>query len=358
MTPAVRFFALAVAFSVPLHALSRGIKWLDEGRSVLIRLDIPGLPLWNQEEHIGEDKPSALILNFTVTPDRHTLLLQDQAILPLSDPNAPPRINAPQTPETIAEFENRKSTDYDNLPFFALDYERIVHPRDDPSIQYYNYVPSLTLNLLGAGIEGYNTLLKQSDQLVIKITLKDYNAYNGGKTTNPPIHLFEVTHVRLWERWPNNPWIGPDELSECTSWSWRCEEFGDTPWYRYIYRKDFDRYGKIGSLRHAFLQRWGTLNERLGFWRVVLLLSVAVTMTVSPIVYCVYKAGNAIKRVYNFRTRVSKWELDDEEVEGLLVGDDFEVKYEKDHVREGEDSSTLEKPLPPVPTGQATSTSS
>jgi hypothetical protein len=33
----------------------KGIKWLREERSALVRLDIPELPLWNTEEQIGED---------------------------------------------------------------------------------------------------------------------------------------------------------------------------------------------------------------------------------------------------------------------------------------------------------------
>ncbi|KAH8667620.1 hypothetical protein BGZ60DRAFT_431840 [Tricladium varicosporioides] len=355
------FHTLSAAASNNPKSTNRGVKWIHHGRSVLVHLQIPGLPLWNQEEHIGEDIPSALILNFTVTPDNRTLLLQDQAFLPLPNPDTPPRLNAFQTSESVRQFHGRRKTNYENCPSFELDYERTVHPRDDPSIQYYNHHPSLTLNLLGAGIEGYNTLLKRHEQYVVKVTLKDNNAANGGHTTNPPNHSFEIEDVRLWERWPNNPWVGPDELPECTWHSWRCEEFGDTPWYRYIYRQDFDEFGKIGSLKHDLIRRWKTMNQRLGFWQVILLIFVVSGMTIIPPVYGAYKAVKKIKQLCKrreYRSQVTEWEIDDEEGETLLYGNDYEVDYREkekyivEDIKQQHETgvSISQKPLPPVPT--------
>jgi hypothetical protein len=53
----------------------QGVKWLEHDRSVLVGLDTPDLPLWNPEERIGENVPTALLFNFTLTLDYRTLLL-------------------------------------------------------------------------------------------------------------------------------------------------------------------------------------------------------------------------------------------------------------------------------------------
>ena len=89
-----------------------GIKWLEEERSVVVRLDIPDLPLWNVEDQIGEDLPNALIFNFTLSHDSRTLMLNDFPILPLENAYVPPRLFACQTSETLAQFENDTITDY------------------------------------------------------------------------------------------------------------------------------------------------------------------------------------------------------------------------------------------------------
>ena len=53
----------------------QGVHWLHQGRSVLVGLETPDLPLWNLEERIGENVPTALLFNFTLTFDSRTLLL-------------------------------------------------------------------------------------------------------------------------------------------------------------------------------------------------------------------------------------------------------------------------------------------
>ncbi|TVY35994.1 hypothetical protein LSUB1_G006286 [Lachnellula subtilissima] len=330
------------------------------GFSVLVRVSTPDLPLWNKEEQIGEDIPSALILNFTVSADNQTLLLQDQPFMPLLQPHTPPRLSAPQTSQSYGEFEHG-TPNLEDLPVFDLDYDRIAHPRDDPSIHYYNYYPNLMINLLGAGIAGHNALLKDMEQKVIKITLRDWNTVNRA-STYPPNHSFEIKEVKLWDRRQGDS-VNPDDLKECTLKSWRCSDFGDHPWYRYIFRQNFDEYGKIGSFRHMVLQRWGTLYDRLGFFRITLLIVVLASMFLSPIPYVLYKGGKWIKAQHRARAEAvaAVWKDNDEEVEGLLFADESlenlygsedtgpkEVFSEKQ--LDGNDADgSVEKPLPSVP---------
>jgi hypothetical protein len=72
---------------------TRGTKWLEQGRSVLVHVGTPGLPLWNQEQ-IGEDIPSALILNFTVSADNKTHLLQPTVHAAVAPAYAPTTLRA------------------------------------------------------------------------------------------------------------------------------------------------------------------------------------------------------------------------------------------------------------------------
>ncbi|TVY52371.1 hypothetical protein LCER1_G006523 [Lachnellula cervina] len=333
-----------LSFAAQNNPTTRGVKWLEKGRSVLVRVSTPDLPLWNKEEQIGEDIPSALLLNFTVSADNRTLLLQDQPFMPLLQPHTPPRLSAPQTSQSLSEFEHGTPPNLEDLPVFDLDYDRIAHPRDDPSIHYYNYYPKLMINLLGAGIAGHNALLKDMEQKVIKITLRDWNTV-GRASTDPPNHSFEIKEVKLWERQPGDS-VDPDDLKECTLKSWRCSDFGDHPWYRYIFRQNFDEYGKIGSFRHKLHQRWATLYERLGFFRITLLILVVISMVLSPIPYALYKGGKWIKAQHRagVEAGAAVWKDNDEESK--------EVVLEK-HVDENDAGGSAEKPLPPVPVKSA-----
>lgn len=318
----------------------RGVKWLEPGRSVLILLETPDLPLWNQEDQIGENIPSALILHFSLTPDNRTLLLQDKPFMPLPNPNTPPRLSAPQTAQTQLEFEQTETHDLHDAPLFDLDYDRLAANRDDPSIHYYNYNPTLALNLLGAGIAGYNALLKSERQKIIKITLKDWNTVHRA-TTDPPNHNFEITGVSLWERtvkgFPDV--VAPDDLGECSMWSWRCSDFGDFPYYRFIFRQNFDKYGRIGSLRHMFLQRWGTLHETLGSVRLALLMLVVASMILSPVGYAFYRGWKRITEARAATREPSKTSAVVEgEAEALLA--DSEVVDKTEDLEKG---ATLEE---------------
>jgi hypothetical protein len=339
---------------------------VERGRSVLVRLDTPDLLFWNEEKQFGELLPSALIFNFTISHDQRHLLLQGESFLPLPNPYVPPRISAPQTSESQTRFEHNRVFKYSSAPQFDIDYERSVHPRDDPSITHYGYKPSVTLNVLGAGIAGYDTLLASEDQRYIEITLKDENS----PTTNPPHHKFIIEAVKIWDRDDDTPHVRPEDLRRCGRWSWRCEDFGDIPWYRYIYRQDFDEFGKIGSLRHEFHQRLANLYNNLGVFRFWTLILAIGSMAVSPLVYVVYRKAVyinkkyvAIRAAYTERERIRR-ECEDDMLLDVEDGiwdyidapryKEREEKLPEKEISQGEASvAVMEKPLPPVPAAEA-----
>ena len=83
-------------------------------------------------------------------------------------------------------------------------------------------------------------------------------------------------------------------------------------------------------------------------------------MTIVPPVYGVYKAIKKIRQLCKkreYRSQVTEWEIDDEEGETLLYGNDYEVdyrekeKYMADDVEQQQETgeSINQKPLPPVP---------
>jgi hypothetical protein len=330
-----------------------GLRWLEKDQSVLVRLGVPLLPLWNQEDQIGEDLPSALIFNFTLSHDNRTLLLNDNPILPLQNAYVPPRLYAYQTPQTVTQFENDPLTEYKSLPQFSLDYSRIVPQAEAGSKKFYNYTLSLDLDILGAGIETYNALLPADNQRFIRITLQQL------EPSSTPISSlsFRIADVYLEERGPNNQFKSPDGFKACTMWSWLCPDKPTYPWYQYIYRQNFDDYGKIGSRRHFIHLKWATLLEVYGVVQVAIISSIVGLVILSLIGYGVYKVWERAQELWQKRIGdVDAWTAD-EEIGGLL--DDVEEEEEEDDddyvVKDGvemEDwtgSADAEKPLPPPP---------
>lgn len=364
--PSLRFFHLFLfLLSILSVNASRGTtvgaNWITHGRSALVQVRTPDLPVWNEEEQIGEANPkhSLLILNFTLSHDSSQLLLQDQPFLPLPNPFLPPQLEAhQQQPDFIPEWRSHENyRRFLTSPTFALDYERLVHPRDDPNIRYYSYAPTLTLNLLGAGIAGYNTLLESQEQQIIRVEFKDHN-------TNPGINNFTITRIGLFPRHRGH--AGPENLKECTLWSWACPDFGDPPWYRYVYRQNFDEYGRIGSRRHLLLQRWSNLVENVGIWRVIGFLVLLAGMILVPVVYKIYRGMRWVVARYKSiqARRVDFYDPDEDEVEaeGLLLFRDevedmcFPPENGEKAIFSGSDLeagletlTSVEKPLPPVP---------
>jgi hypothetical protein len=344
---------------------TRGVKELVQGRSYLVSLDTPDLLLWDQEKQYGESLQSALVLNFTISHDRRHLLLQDQPILPLLDENIPPRFSVPQTSESSIEFQQKRVFKYSSAAHFEIDYERSVYPREDPSSRNYHYVPKLEFNILGAGIAGHDTLLYSEDQRYIEIVLKDENYGTYSQADRKFIFQSVRTRKRGADR---NPSVLPEDLKVCRRFSWRCEDLNSPPWYQYIYRQDFDEFGKIGSLRHEYLRRGSNLYNNLGPLRFWVFIAAILSAAVSPLVYSIYKKMVYIRRRYiairdahRERVRVER------ECEGdMLLDDGDEVWNYIDRPRYGEggeelsekdsnltqEAMVMEKPLPPVPAAE------
>lgn len=323
---------------------SKGTKWLQEGRSVLVRLDTPDLPLWNANEQIGEELPSALIFNFTLTQDSRTLLLNDVPILPLENAHFPPLLSARQTSVNSESFENDNVNDYSQSPIFDLDYSRRV------STPFSDH---LEIDILGASIAGYNSLLPSNDQRYIHVYLQQV-APHGLQPAHKklPSSVFKISQIRLDGRFLE--FKHPDSLKVCRIWSWRCADIKEYPWYRYIYRQSFDAHGKIGSFRRFLHMRWENLRQKLGLWQAVVLLFVVGTMLALPFFYGIYELVRMVRDFYRQRQEDVDFWIADEELDSLLGDDDEERDSDKmdkeTAVENGVGSGAqAEKPLPPLP---------
>ena len=344
--------AATAATGQPELPTRSGLNWLEEQRSVLVRLDVPLLPLWNQEDQIGEDLPSALIFNFTLSHDNRTLLLNDNAILPLGNAYVPPRLYAYQTSKTLDELEN-DPLQIKNSPQFSLDYSRIVPQAEDGSLKYNNYTPTLDLDILGAGIGEYNTLLPSDTQRFIRVILHQLEP-----PSTPFSSLsFKIADIHLEQRHPDSQSKGPDGLKPCTLWSWLCADKPKYPWYQYIYRENFDDYGKIGSMRRFIHFKWATVIDAYGPVQVAVLGAGFGIVILSLMGYGIYRLWKRAQELWQRRPRgrdIDAWTAD-EELGGLL--DDIEVEDE-DYGYVGRNVVELadwtgnldaEKPLPPLP---------
>jgi hypothetical protein len=328
-----------------------GFKWLQEERSVLVRLHVPELPLWNTEEQIGENLPSAFIFNFTLSPDNRTLTLNDIPILPLENAYVPPPLFAYQTSETLAHFENDTPANYDSCPLFSLDYSRIVPQAEDGSQHFYNYKPSLDVDILGASIAGYNALLPADNQRFIRIILHQLEP----RSTPVSLLSFKIADISLQDRGPNYQFKSPESIKPCSAWSWLCADKSTYPWYQHIYRQNFDEYGRIGSMRHLVHLKWATLIEVYGVVQVSIISSAVGIVILSLIGYGISRLWRRAQDLWQKRLGyIDAWTAD-EEIGGLL-DDEEEEEEEDDYVARDEvemedwtGSPDAEKPLPPPP---------
>jgi hypothetical protein len=262
---------------------------------------------------------------------------------------------------SLNEFENG-TFDFHNAPSFGLDYYREGPVPEHPSASYKIYNPKLTLDILGAGIDGYNTLLLDDNMRMIRIYLKELQPFSKYPFTPISFRRFKIADVRIEDRFPSHyPLTTPDQLKECTLWSWRCSEFGmEYPWYRYVYRQAFDEYGKIGSFRHMILQRWGTMFKRFGLWRSVIMLVVLTGMIFTPVVLGCYSLWKTARAYFKRQAeQYDSWRID-EEAERLLYGLEDEILTSDEVIDDEKNESTgeeetgigteeVEKPLPPIP---------
>lgn len=232
---------------------------------------------------------------------------------------------------------------------------------------FYNVLQTqLELEILGAGIDGQNTLLRDDTQRLIIVNLQELGPYSGTwHAQHNYLHQLKGFNILLRDRYPSRlPFSAPEDLAKCTLWSWKCSQIGKYPWYQFVYREAFDQYGEIGSLRHLWLQ----MCKRFGFWQVTMMIAACIALFSSPLFYGLYRAVVTTKqranRLYSNRKEL-ELRIFDEEAEGLLQFEDsdenFKEKEREKELASGPDGdlvnighssrsqADLGKPLPPIP---------
>jgi len=235
--------------------------------------------------------PAAILLNFTLSSDNKTLYLNNQAILPLANNMVPPKLAAYQVPADISRgaFEDIKYWHLLEGAFFGMtigyrylniDYDRLVWA-DPASGTYSNHVPTLKIRIMGLVAHDHDNILDDKLQKVVHVTLTDQK--HG--SSDAPDRSYLITDVALKESRTSYAYAGvlPNEASniECMAKSWLCEDHDlysqGAPWYRYIWRHNFDEFGRIGSLRREVMSRWNTVWRFLGYtWPIFLITFLAV----------------------------------------------------------------------------------
>ncbi|KAF2468758.1 uncharacterized protein BDR25DRAFT_304746 [Lindgomyces ingoldianus] len=285
------FFALGLfeytsASSSSSPSFSNAVTWIQYGQSAVVKLDTPGYPLWLMDkanapilhEQAGDsywpqDKPSAVLLNLTMSLDNKTLLLNHNPILPLSDPNVPPLIEAYQVPADMTTTQIRGlvsngllNRQWEGLTlgwrYLALDYDRLVWA-DPETGPYQNHVPILRFRIMGIGAHSRNDVLDVEKQQVVHVTLQDWK-HGSSDAKDRSYGITKIELVDVEESYAYVPAMEPEQ-EECSLRSWRCADKGlyqeGPPWYRFIWRERFDWYGRVGSLRHAVVRKVDVMRK-------------------------------------------------------------------------------------------------
>lgn len=237
-------------------------------------------------------------------------------------------------------------------------------PTSGTSIYNTKYNPRLHIDILRASIPGYpgysySTPLSSNSQKQIWVYLEDLSAHPPETPySSIPLRIGSVKVDRRWldfdSDWQRTTtYKTPESLKTCYIWSWLCADTREYPYYKYIYRANFDQYGKKGSMRHFLTRQWSYLVGLVGVRQAIALLAICASVVLAPAVYAVFRGVKSVIDVYRKRIQeVDEW-VADEEVEGLLVNDryleDFR-KVEKEEVAEekgGEKTGVEESPPPP-----------
>ena len=307
-------------------------------------------------------------MNFTLTPDNLILLLNDEPILPRAHPHIPTPLRAPLqsslTPLDVIR------TDVTEAVVMDLDYY-IQQPDTTASTSFYNrqYSPGFLLDILRAGMPnnpGYNIPLNSTQQNRIYVFLEDLSDHPlNTPFTDIPLR---IKGVELERRWPvetigRTTYKTLKSLKTCHIWSWLCAENDSYPYYEYIYRVNFDQFGKKGSMRHFLTARWAELVGLIGARQAIVGLAALGCVMLLLVVTAVWRGGkrgvNRVVGTYRMRIQeVDEW-VADEEVEGLLEGDryldDFgkveeeTVQRETPEKKNGGERTSIEEYLPPPP---------
>ena len=233
----------------------------DDRMSALVKLKLSDL---------GPDTP--VLLNFTISANRHHLLLNNELFaLLVPNPSVPARLRAQQM---VSDSKLRATGGKMSLDEWlagqvteqtlALDYEFTMNNRDDPNVRYYNYHPVLRLNIIGARclqdgsvVETQpHTLLDgtRGQQKIVEIQMREQNHV----TSTSRNRNFTISAVKLIDR-PEDYRV-PHRPKPCGLVSWRCADIADPPWYREVWYDHFDEHGRIGCLRREALLWWRSLR--------------------------------------------------------------------------------------------------
>lgn len=281
MRPPV-LLAASIVLQCGVAIAESSITWLVPQREAVVKLSTPGYPLKEEGSDPDVVYPAAVVLRFALSPDNKTLLLEDTPFLPLQNYYIPPRLWAHQVPAGMSEYGVRAiAEDSDDRRIMRkgkleLDYDRLVEGDPTGGPPYYNHQPVLRFRIMGLGAEGVDKTLDMKDQEIIQVQLKDQNE---GGWSNEAASSYLITSLELLPAedvyakisTELGDHMGPeaDREKECTRRNWKCPDEGvyeagnpyRTP-YRFIWRSKFDQYGRVGSLRHDFVQQWEISKQK------------------------------------------------------------------------------------------------
>lgn len=236
------------------------------GSSALVKLDLPD---------VGHK--TSILLNFTISTNRHHLLLNGEyLVLLVPNPSVPPRLRAQRiTSESGWDMTGRENGLHDSFVWqetgqtLVLDYDFTMNNRDDPDIRYYNYWPILQLNVLAARLvqkgagstetsetqPNYLPDGTQGQQKTIEVRMREQNHV----TSTSPDRNFTIISVNLVDR-PRD-YKAPTGPKLCSLTSWRCADLADPPWYREVWYDHFDDHGRIGCMRRQVSLWWESVRS-------------------------------------------------------------------------------------------------
>ncbi|KAF1974779.1 hypothetical protein BU23DRAFT_553030 [Bimuria novae-zelandiae CBS 107.79] len=274
---------LSMLAQLGLIAADSSVTWLTPQRAAVVKLLTPGYPLKEEGSDPDVVYPAAVVLKFELSADNKTLLLEDTPFLPLQNYYIPPRLWATQVPagmhvdgiRAIAEDNNDKRVIRKGR--LELDYDRLVEGDPTGGPPYYNHQPTLRFRIMGLGAEGEDKSLDATEQEIIQVTMRDQNeegwsneAARSYLITSVDVLPAEEVYSKLSTELGDHMGPEADQEKECTKTNWKCPDEGvyeagspyRTP-YRFIWRRRFDQYGRIGSLRHDFVQQWDLSKQKV-----------------------------------------------------------------------------------------------
>ena len=224
-----------------------------DGNTALVKLHTPDGPkLPYPPRFAPQPSPhrcSSIVLNFTISANRQHLMLDNQLLaLGVPNPSIPPAITALQV-HCEADLE-RLANDltYRNVlegtyrsRVVGLDYKfSVITGEDQRSRRHYR--PKLRFTPLG--IDGP---LDQAKQRAVLVSMQQLNGRD-----------FTIEKA-TFQNVDNAPSKGGHRAQFCSIFSWRCADLNVRPWYREVWRADFDQYGRKGCLRREVVKAWAYL---------------------------------------------------------------------------------------------------